>query len=57
MAVDVAPQGGDAVDVAASVAVDQIAAVGTLNDQRLLLAPFTLLGEGVPEVVVVESLV
>ncbi|MDQ2939911.1 MAG: hypothetical protein M3R23_05215, partial [Actinomycetota bacterium] len=44
-------------DVAAPVGVDQVTAVGPLDDQRLLLAPVALLGEGMPEVVVVESLV
>ena len=39
MAVDVAPERGDAVEVAAPVAVDQVRALGPLDDQRLLLAP------------------
>ena len=54
VAVDVAPERGDAVDVAAPVAVDQVGALGPLDHQRLLRAPIALLGEGVPEVALVE---
>jgi hypothetical protein len=54
MAVDVAPQGGDAVDVVAALIVDQLPALGTHDRERLFLAPSLLLGEGMPEVVVVE---
>ena len=54
MAVDVAPERGDAVDVAAPVGVDQVRSLGALDHQRLLLAPAPLLGERVPEVVVIE---
>ena len=54
MAVDVAPERGDAVDVAAAVGVDQVGALGPLDHQRLFLAPALLLGERVPEVVAVE---
>ena len=50
VAVDVAPERGDAVDVAAAVGVDQVGALGALDDQRLLLAPGALLGERMPEV-------
>ena len=39
MAVDVAPERGDAVDVAAALAVDQLRALGPLDHQRLFLAP------------------
>ena len=54
VAVDVAPERGDAVDVAAAVGVDQVGALAALDHQRLFLAPALLLGEGVPEVVLVE---
>ena len=54
VAVDVAPERGDAVDVAAAVGVDQVGALAALDHQRLFLAPALLLGEGVPEVVVIE---
>ena len=54
MAVDVAPERGDAVDVAPALAVDQVAALAALDQQRLFLAPALLLGERVPEVVAIE---
>jgi hypothetical protein len=54
MPVDVAPQRRDAVDVAAPVGVDEVGALGSLDDERLLLAPVVLLGERMPEVTVIE---
>ena len=54
MAVDVAPERGDAVEVAPSLGVDQVAALAALDHQRLFLAPALLLGERVPEVVAIE---
>jgi hypothetical protein len=50
VAVHVAPQRGDAVDVAPAIGVDQVGALGALHDQRRLLLPAPLLREGVPEV-------
>jgi hypothetical protein len=52
--VDVAPEGGGAVEVAAAIDVDQVGALAALDQQRLFLGPALLLGEGVPEMVVVE---
>ena len=52
--VDVAPKRRDSVDVPLSLRVDQVGAVGALDHQRRLPAPFTLLGEGMPEVAMVE---
>ncbi len=52
MAVDVAPQAGHAVEILAAVDVDQRAAVGPLDDQRLVLAH---LGEGVPDDVAIPA--
>ena len=51
VAVDVAPERRDAVDVAPAVDVDQVGALGALDDERLLLHPAALLGERVPEMV------
>ena len=49
VAVDVAPQRRDAVDVGVAVGVPERAALGALDDQRVLVAPALLLGERVPE--------
>ena len=54
VAVDVAPQRRDAVDVAPALGVDQVGALGALDHERLLAAPVALLGERVPEVAMVE---
>ncbi len=54
VAVDRAPERGDAVDVAVAVDVDQVAALAALDHQRLFVGPPLLLGERVPDVVVVE---
>ena len=54
MAVDVAPQRRDAVQVAAPVGVDQLVAPGPLDHQRLLADPVPLLGERMPHVKVIE---
>jgi hypothetical protein len=54
VAVDVAPERGDAVDVAAAVAGDQVRALGALDQQQLFFLPGLLLGEGVPEMVPIE---
>jgi hypothetical protein len=48
--VHVAPQRRDAVDVAPALDVDELAAVGRLDDRSVLLRPALLLGEGVPEI-------
>ena len=53
MAVHVAPQRRDAVDVAAAVGVDQVGALAALDDQRVLLLPALLLRERMPEVTAV----
>ena len=47
MAVDVAPQAADAVDVPVSLDIDQHAALGPLDHKRLV---FGHLREGVPDV-------
>ena len=49
VAVDVAPQRRDPVDVAAAARVDQIGALAALDDERLLVLPAALLGERMPE--------
>ena len=54
MAVDVAPERRDAVEVAAALGVDQVGALAALDHQRLFLAPALLLGERVPDVVAIE---
>ena len=54
VAVDVAPQRRDAVDVAVAVGVDQVGALGALDHQRLLALPVELLRERVPEVALIE---
>ena len=46
MAVDIAPQAADAVDIGVAVDVEEHAALGALDDQRLVLGH---LGEGVPD--------
>ena len=56
VAVDVAPQRRDAVDVGAAVGVDQVGALrGGDDDRRLLVLPAALLGERVPEDAAVEG--
>ena len=52
MAVDVAPQAADAVDVPVSLDIDQHAALGPFDHKRLV---FGHLGEGVPDVGAVGS--
>jgi hypothetical protein len=54
VAVDVAPERGDAVDVAAAVAADQVRALSSFDHERLFLRPRLLLGERMPEMFVVE---
>lgn len=54
VAVDVAPEAGDAVDVAVFLGVDEVDAFGVVDDEGRGLAPLAHGGEGVPEVVVVE---
>jgi hypothetical protein len=49
MPVDVAPQRGDPIDVAATVAADQLRPLGPLDHRRLFLDPALLLGERVPQ--------
>ena len=51
VAVNVAPQRGDAVDVAAPGGVDEVRALGTFHDHGLFLGPPALLGERMPEAV------
>ena len=53
--VDVAPQRRDAVDVATAVDVDEVGALGALDDQRLIVDPAALLGEGMPDVSVIRG--
>jgi hypothetical protein len=47
--VDVAPERRDAVDVAVAVDVDQVRALGPIDDQQVLVHPALLLRERVPE--------
>ena len=54
VAVDVAPEAGDAVDVAVAFGVDQVKALGPVNDQRGLITPLAHGGKRVPDVAVVE---
>ena len=54
MAVDVAPQRGDAVDVAAALGVDQVRALAGLDREGSDSTPSALLGERMPEVPVIE---
>ena len=53
VAVNVAPQRRDAVDVAVAVDVDQVGALAALDDHRVLLGPAALLGERMPEIAAV----
>jgi hypothetical protein len=55
VAVHVGPEAGHAVDVAASLRVDESAALATSNHQRFLAAPFAGLGEGMPGVGAVQA--
>ncbi len=50
VAVDVAPERRDAVDVAVAVRVDQVGALRALDDRRVLDGPAELLRERVPDV-------
>jgi hypothetical protein len=52
--VNVAPQRGDAIDVAPPSRVDQVGALGFLDHHRLLLHPALLLGERVPDEALIE---
>jgi hypothetical protein len=54
VAVHVAPQRRDAVQIAPPVGVNQLATLGRLDHQRLLRHPVALLRERVPEVIVIE---
>jgi hypothetical protein len=54
VAVHVAPQRGDAVDVGVALGVVERRVLGRLDDREVLLLPALLLGEGVPEVLAVE---
>jgi hypothetical protein len=54
VAMDVAPQRGDAVDVGVPVGVVERRALGALDDQGRLLRPALLLRERVPEEVTVR---
>ena len=56
VAVDVAPQRRDAVEVGVAVGVVERAALGALDDQRVLLGPALLLRERVPEHPLVDVL-
>ena len=49
VAVDVAPERADAVEVAVPVGVEQVNAVTALDDERLRRRPIRLSGERVPE--------
>jgi hypothetical protein len=49
VAVHVAPERGDTVGVAPALHVDQVGALGAVDDQRVLLDPALLLREGMPE--------
>jgi hypothetical protein len=54
MAVDVAPERGDTVQIATPVGVDQLDPLGRLDHQRFLSNPITLLRERVPKMIVIE---
>jgi hypothetical protein len=54
MAVDVAPQRGGAVEVPVAIDVVEVDPLAALDHQRRLLAPSLLLGEGVPDELLVE---
>jgi hypothetical protein len=56
MAVDVAPETADAVEITVAVAVDEIHAVGGRDHQRLVVQPQFHVSEGMPEVLFVEFL-
>jgi hypothetical protein len=49
VAVHVAPQRRDAVDVAAALGIEQVDAVGALDRRRVLVLPAALLGERMPD--------
>ncbi len=49
MAVEVGPQRGNSIEIAVAQHVDQGAALGALDDQRLFLEPALHLREGMPE--------
>ena len=49
MAVEIDPQRGDSVQVAAPVGVFQMDTPAPFDDEGRLLLPLTLLGEGMPE--------
>jgi hypothetical protein len=53
VAVDVHPEGGNAVEVAVPFDVDQIRPLPALDDERLLAEPLLHLGKGVPEMAAV----
>jgi hypothetical protein len=55
VAVHVAPQRGDAVDVGVALGVVERRVVRALDDREVLLRPALLLGEGVPEVLAVGA--
>jgi hypothetical protein len=55
VAVDVAPERRDPVDVVAPVDVDQLAALGALDDRRVLIGPPLLLRERMPEEAAIGS--
>ena len=55
VAVHVAPQRRDAVEVAPAVGVDQVVALAALDDQRRLGEPVAHLGERMPEVLVIPG--
>ena len=56
VSVHVAPERGDAVDVATAVGADQVGALAALDDQRFVLRPTLLLCERVPQMARVEVL-
>ena len=54
MAVDVAPEAADAVEIAVAVAVDQVHSLGGGDDQRLIRQPLLHVRERMPDILAVE---
>lgn len=56
VAVDVAPEAGNAVEIAAAIGINEMKALGGGDDQRIVIEPHAHGGERVPEVLAVERL-
>jgi hypothetical protein len=55
VAVDIAPQGGDAVQIAVAVNIVEVNALAMGDDQEFFFPEASHLGEGMPEVVMVPA--